>query len=193
VFFIAVYAGSGLIASDRRANALQIYLSKPLLRVEYVFGKLAVLLVFLLAVTWVPAIVLLIVQVMFAGNFTFFLENLFLFPAITLSAFIQTITASATMLALSSLSRSSRYVAVLYAGVIFFSQAMYGVLYEVTRDSRWAWISFSANMSQLNAFIFRMRPPYDTPWLVSFVVLAAVIALSAVILERRVRGVEVVA
>ena len=193
VFFIAVYAGSGLIASDRRANALQIYLSKPLLRVEYVFGKLAVLLVFLLAVTWVPAIVLLIVQVMFAGNFTFFLENLFLFPAITLSAFIQTITASATMLALSSLSRSSRYVAVLYAGVIFFSQAMYGVLYEVTRDSRWAWISFSANMSQLNAFIFRMRPPYDTPWLVSFVVLAAVIALSAVILERRVRGLEVVA
>ena len=193
VFFIAVYAGSGLIASDRRANALQIYLSKPLLRVEYVFGKLAVLLVFLLAVTWVPAIVLLIVQVMFAGNFTFFFDNLFLFPAITLSAFIQTITASATMLALSSLSRSSRYVAVLYAGVIFFSQAMYGVLYEVTRDSRWAWISFSANLSQLNAFIFRMRPPYDTPWLVSLLVLAAVIALSAVILERRVRGVEVVA
>ena len=158
VFVMTIYVGAGLIANDRRANALQIYLSKPLLRVEYVFGKLAVLLVFLLAVTWVPAIVLLIVQVMFAGNFTFFFENLFLFPAITLSAFIQTITASATMLALSSLSRSSRYVAVLYAGVIFFSQAMYGVLYEVTRDSRWAWISFSANMSQLNAFIFRMRP-----------------------------------
>jgi ABC-2 type transport system permease protein len=193
VFFIAVYAGSGLIASDRRANALQIYLSKPLLRVEYVFGKLAVLLVFLLAVTWVPAIVLLIVQVMFAGNFTFFVDNIFLFPAITLSAFIQTITVSVTMLALSSLSRSSRYVGVLYAGVIFFTQAMYGVLYEVTRDSGWSWVSFSANLSQVNAFIFRMRPAYDTPWPLSLLVLAAVIALSAVILERRVRGVEVVA
>ena len=193
VFFIAVYAGSGLIATDRRANALQIYLSKPLSRVEYVFGKLAVLLVFLLLVTWVPAIVLLLVQVMFAGDFTFFLDNLFLFPAITLSAFIQAMTVAATMLALSSLSKSSRYVAILYAGLIFFSQAMYRVLYEVTRDSSWAWLSFSANLSQINAFIFRMRPSYDTPWPVSLAVLAAAVALSAVILERRVRGVEVVA
>ena len=193
VFFIAVYAGSGLIATDRRANALQIYLSKPLSRVEYVFGKLAVLLAFLLLVTWVPAIVLLIVQVMFSGDFRFFLDNIFLFPAITLSAFIQTITAAATMLALSSLSKSSRYVGVLYAAVIFFTQAMYGVLYEVTRDTSWAWVSFSANMSQINAFVFRMRPAYETPWPVSLAVLLGAIAVSAVILERRVRGVEVVA
>jgi ABC-2 type transport system permease protein len=193
VFFIAVYAGSGLIASDNRANALQIYLSKPLSRVEYVFGKLAVLLAFLLLVTWVPAIVLLIVQVMFSGDFTFFLDNIFLFPAITLSAFIQALTAAATMLALSSLSKSSRYVGVLYAGVIFFTQAMYGVLYEVTRDTSWAWISFSANMSQINAFVFRMRPAYATPWPVSLAVLLGAIVVSAVILERRVRGVEVVA
>jgi ABC-2 type transport system permease protein len=193
VFLLAVYVGSGLIAQDRKANALQIYLSKPLSRVEYVFGKLAVLLAFLLLVTWVPAIVLLVVQVMFAGDFSFFLDNIFLFPAITLSAFIQTITVAATMLALSSLSRSSRYVGVLYAGVIFFTQAMYGVLYEVTRDTSWAWVSFSANMSQINAFVFRMRPAYATPWPVSLAVLLGAIVVSALILERRVRGVEVVA
>src|SRR4051794_38967316 len=28
VFFVTIYAGAGLIANDRRANALQIYLSK---------------------------------------------------------------------------------------------------------------------------------------------------------------------
>jgi len=43
VFFVTVYVGAGLIANDRRANALQIYLSKPLTRAEYVFGKLAIL------------------------------------------------------------------------------------------------------------------------------------------------------
>src|SRR5215217_5543368 len=83
VFFVTVYVGAGLIANDRRANALQIYLSKPLTRAEYVFGKLAILMTFLLLVTWLPAIVLLIVQISFAGNFTFFRNNLFLFPAIT--------------------------------------------------------------------------------------------------------------
>src|SRR6266850_4037545 len=75
VFFITVYVGSGLIANDRRANALQIYLSKPLSRAEYIFGKLAILMAFLLLITWVPAIMLLIVQILFAGNFTFVHNN----------------------------------------------------------------------------------------------------------------------
>src|SRR2546430_4878839 len=89
VFFITVYVGAGLIANDRRANALQVYLSKPLTRAEYVFGKLAILMTFLLLVTWVPAIVLLLVQIGFAGNFTIFVNNLYLFPAITLFAFLE--------------------------------------------------------------------------------------------------------
>jgi len=68
VFFITLYVGSGLIANDRRANALQIYLSKPLTRVDYVVGKLATLLIFLTFVTWVPGILLLLMQILFAGS-----------------------------------------------------------------------------------------------------------------------------
>ena len=126
VFFVTVYVCAGLIANDRRANALQIYLSKPLTRAEYVFGKLAILMTFLALVTWLPAIVLLIVQIAFAGSFTFFRSNAFLFPAITLLTFIEIVLSSTTMLALSSLSKSSRYVAILYTAVIFFTQAIYG-------------------------------------------------------------------
>ena len=192
VFFITVYAGAGLIANDRRANALQIYLSKPITRTEYVFGKLAILMAFLLLVTWLPAIVLLIVQIAFAGNFTFFRNNVFLFPAITLFAFIQVTLVSTAMLALSSLSNSGRYVGILYAAVLFFTQAIYGVLYAVTRTTIFAWVSFSANLSQIGDVIFRLPHRYDTPWPVSLVVTAAVVAASALILERRVRGVEVV-
>src|SRR5437773_6237905 len=112
VFFITVYAGAGLIANDRRANALQIYLSKPLTRAEYVFGKLAILMTFLLLVTWLPAIVLLIVQISFAGNFTFFKNNLFLFPPITVFSLIEAAVGATSMLALSSLSTYSRYVGI---------------------------------------------------------------------------------
>src|SRR5881628_3681076 len=122
VFFVTVYVGAGLIANDRRANALQIYLSKPLTRAEYVFGKLAILMAFLLLITWVPAIMLLIVQILFAGNFTFVRNNFYLFPAVTLFAFIEAGVVSAAMLALSSLSNSSRFVGILYAALIFFSQ-----------------------------------------------------------------------
>ena len=121
MFFITVYVGRGLIANDRRANALQIYLSKPLTRLEYIFGKLAILMAFLLLVTWVPAVVLLLVQVLFPGSFAFVLENLHLLPAITVFSFIQVVTVASAMLALSSLSNSSRFVGILYAGLIFFS------------------------------------------------------------------------
>jgi ABC-2 type transport system permease protein len=193
VFFVTVYAGAGLIANDRRANALQIYLSKPLTRVEYVFGKLAVLMTFLLLITWVPAILLLLVQIAFAGNFTFFTNNLFLFPAITVLAFIEVLLASATMLALSSLSKSSRYVGILYAAVIFFSSAIYRVVYAVTRSTSLSWLSFSASVEQVGNVIFRLKAPYDTPWPVSLLVIAGLVGLSAFVLERRVRGIEVVA
>ena len=40
VFMVTVFVGSGLIAADRRANALQVYLSKPLMRIEYIAGKM---------------------------------------------------------------------------------------------------------------------------------------------------------
>ena len=193
VFFITVYVGAGLIANDRRANALQIYLSKPLTRAEYIFGKLAILMSFLLLVTWVPAIVLLIVQISFAGNFAFLKNNLYLFPAISVFASIQVTMVAAAMLALSSLSKSSRYVAILYAAVIFFSQAIYGVLTVVTRSTQLSWISFPANLSQLGDVIFRLPPKYDTPWPVALLMIVGLIIVSGFILERRVRGIEVVA
>ncbi|HMJ81717.1 MAG TPA: ABC transporter permease subunit [Vicinamibacterales bacterium] len=193
VFFVTVYVGAGLIANDRRANALQIYLSKPLTRAEYIFGKLAILMAFLLLITWVPALLLLIVQIAFAGNFTFLMHNLYLFPAITVFAFIQVTMVAAAMLALSSLSKSSRYVAILYAAVIFFSQAIYGVLTVVTRSSQMSWISFPANLSQLGDVIFRLPARYATPWPVALLMIVGLIVVSGFILERRVRGIEVVA
>jgi len=193
VFFVTVYVGAGLIANDRRANALQIYLSKPLTRAEYVFGKLAILMTFLALVTWLPAILLLIVQISFAGNFTFFRNNAFLFPAITVFSFVQVTMVATAMLALSSLSKSSRYVGILYAAVIFFTQAIYGVLYAVTRSTSMSWVSFSANLTQIGDVIFRQPLKYDTPWQVSLLMIVGLIVLSAVVLERRVRGVEVVA
>jgi ABC-2 type transport system permease protein len=193
VFFITVYVGAGLIANDRRANALQIYLSKPLTRAEYVFGKLAILMAFLLLITWVPAIVLLMVQIAFAGNFTFFRNNLFLFPAITLFSFVEVVMVSAAMLALSSLSNSSRYVGILYAALIFFSQALYGVLTFVTGGSAIAWVSLPADLTQVGNAIFRLPPRYQTPWVVSLMMIVGLVVLSGLILEKRVRGVEVVA
>jgi ABC-2 type transport system permease protein len=192
VFFVTVFVGAGLIAGDRRANALQIYLSKPLARAEYVFGKFVILATFLLMVTWLPAVLLLLLQVAFAGNFTFFSNNIYLFPAITLFSFIEVTAVSAAILALSSLSKSGRYVAVLYAAVTFFSQAIFGVVTVATRSTQLSWISYAANIAQIGDLIFRLPLRYATPWPVSLLMLTLLIVASGLVLERRIRGVEVV-
>lgn len=192
LFFITVYAGTGLIANDRRANALQIYLSKPLTRAEYICGKFGVLLVLLLCVTWVPAVLLLVIQIMFTGSFRFVLSNLFLLPAITLYSLIQVTSVGAAMLALSSLSKSSRYVGVLYAGLIFFSQAVYGIVRGMTHDSTLAWLSVPLDLQQIGDAVFRLEPRFNMPVWSAFLVIGLLIAVSALVLERRVRGIEVV-
>ena len=192
VFVITVYVGAGLIANDRRANALQIYLSKPLMRTEYIAGKLAVLFVFLTLVTLVPALLLLLLQGMFAGTFAFLRNNVFLIPAITMASLIQVLLASFTMLALSSLSKSARFVGIMYVGILFFSKAVFGVLYAITGSSSVSWISFGDCLAQVVDVIFRLKPRYTTPWSVSLLVIIGLIVVSISILERRVRGVEVV-
>jgi ABC-2 type transport system permease protein len=193
VFLVTIYIGAGLIAQDRRANALQIYLSKPLSRLEYIAGKMAILIVFLLLVTLVPALLLLLGQIVLSGSFAFARANLFLIPAITLYATIEVLVVAFAMLALSSLSTSSRYVAVLFAGAMFFTEAVFATLRGVTGSTAASWVSFSASLAQLGDAIFRLTPRYDTPVVVSMIVLAGLVAVSASVLERRVRGVEVVA
>jgi ABC-2 type transport system permease protein len=192
VFVVTIYVGAGLIANDRRANALQIYLSKPLMRTEYIAGKAAVLFVFLMLVTWVPAMLLLFVQVMFAGNFQFVQKNLFLFPAITVASLLQVLLATFTMLALSSLSKSSRYVSILYTGVILFTRSIYFVLYGITGSSSMSWISPVESLAQVIDVVFRLPARYLTPWQVSLIAIVGLIVVSISVLERRVRGVEVV-
>ena len=192
VFIVTIYVGAGLIANDRRANALQIYLAKPLMRSEYIAGKAAVLFAFLLGVTLLPALLLLLLQVMFAGSFAFLNKNLFLFPAITVASLLQALVSTFTMLALSSLSKSARYVGILYAGILFFTAAIYGAMLAITGSTKLSWLSLGSNLAQVVDVIFRLKPRYATPWPVSLIVILGLVALSISVLERRVRGVEVV-
>jgi ABC-type transport system involved in multi-copper enzyme maturation permease subunit len=191
-FFVTVYVGAGLIAADRRANALQLYLSKPLLRLEYIAGKLGTLMIYLAVVTLLPGLLLLVMQIVLSGSLDLHRAYPGLVPAVVLASLLRIVVPATAMLALSSLSTSSRYVAVMYAGLLFVSEALYAVMVFVTGSSRVAWISFSRNMDVVTDAVFQVSPRYDTPVLVSLLVLLAVVAVASSVLERRVRGVEVV-
>jgi len=192
IFFITVYVGSGLIADDIRANALQLYLSRPITRTQYVAGKAAILMAALAAVTFVPAMLLLLLVPAFAGSMTFLRDNLVLIPAITAYSVIQITLSAFLILALSSLSKSRWFVAILYAGLAFFTHAVFGVLGAAVEGSSFSWVSIFANVRQVGDVLFRMTPRHDTHPLISAAVIALIIAASAFVLRRRIRAIEVV-
>jgi ABC-2 type transport system permease protein len=191
VFFITIYAGAGLIANDRQANALQLYLSKPITRHDYIAGKMATLAVFLIAVTWVPAMLLLALQVLFSGSLEFVSTHPRLVPAITITSLLQVALASMTMLALSSLSRSRRFAAMLYALVTIFAGAVEGVLQTATGAAGWVLLSPQNTLAAITDALFGIEP--DIPATVAFIAIVAVMAVCVAVLERRVRAVDVVA
>lgn len=193
VFFITIYAGAGLIASDRQSNALQLYLSKPITRLDYIGGKLLSLAVFLAAVTWVPAMLLFVLQILFSGSLDFLVNHPRLLPAITIAAGLQVTLAAMTMVALSSLSRSRRFAAMLYAGLVIFAGLLDSVLEAVTHNGAWVLISPQNTLLFVVRAIFN-GPPDNIALLGGAVTALAVLLIACVVtLERRVRAVDVVA
>jgi len=191
VFFITIYAGAGLIASDRQANALQLYLSKPITRHDYIVGKLATLAAFLIAVTWVPAMMLLMLQVLFSGSLEFVSTHPRLVPAITITAALQVALASMMMLALSSLSRSRRFAAMLYALVTIFAGTIERVLQTATGAAGWVLLSPQNTLLVITDALFGIEP--EIPVTIALIAIVTLMAICVAVLERRVRAVDVVA
>ncbi len=190
--FLLIVGASGAIADDRRANALQVYLSKPLTRVEYITGKLFAPFAFVLSVTLVPALLLLIVHVAFAGSLTFVTQNLFLLPAILLYSVVLALVGTFTMVALSSLSKSRRFTALTFTGLFFFTTAMYQALQRITGSQLWALMSPRDLLSVIGDAAFRMPGQRAVPLWAALLAAMVIIGISVAVLEKRIRGVEVV-
>lgn len=190
--FLLIVGASGAIADDRRANALQVYLSKPLTRVEYIAGKLFAPLAFVLSVTLLPALLLLVVHVAFAGSLTFVTRNLYLLPAIVLYSVAIGMLGTFTMVALSSLSKSRRFTALTYTGLFFFTTAMYQALRNITGSRLWALMSPRDLLEVIGDAAFRIPGQRALPLWAALLAVTVMIGLSVLVLERRIRGVEVV-
>ena len=190
--FLLIVGASGAVADDRRANALQVYLSKPLTRVEYIAGKLFAPLTFVLGVTLLPALLLLVVHVAFAGSLTFVTQNLYLLPAILLYSLALALLGTFTMVALSSLSKSRRFTALTFTGLFFFTSAMYIALQRITGSTLWALLSPRDLLTVIGDAAFRMPGERALPLWVALLGVAAIIGASVLVLDRRIRGVEVV-
>jgi ABC-2 type transport system permease protein len=133
---LILLVGPGLISLDLRFNALPLYFSRPLRRIDYFLGKLGVIMAFLFMVMILPSIVAYILGLAFSLDITILRDTFGILMASVAYGLIIAFSAGFLILALSALSRNSRYVALLWVGLWFVSGIVSTVLQSVDSEQR---------------------------------------------------------
>jgi ABC-2 type transport system permease protein len=138
IFFImllVLMAGPNLISRDLRFNALPLYFSRPLTRLDYFLGKLGVIAALVAAVAVVPAVTAYVLGVCFSLDLGVIRDTWRLLAASVVYGLVIVASAGTLMLALSSLSRRSLYVGIAWLGLWVISATVAGVLGGIHRET----------------------------------------------------------
>ena len=192
IVMILVVSAAGLISEDLKHNALQLYFSRPLQKKDYVLGKAAIVFFFLLSLTLMPGFLFIIFKLLFAGSFRFIVAYPWLPLSIISYSALVSLFFCFYALFLSSLSKNRTYVAVLIFAIYLFTDILSAFFFESFKNHAFALISLKVNIQQVGAFLFGQKPAHPLHWSLSFLILAAVCFPGAIILRRKVKGVEIV-
>jgi ABC-2 type transport system permease protein len=146
---LVLLVGPNLISQDLRFNAVPLYLSKPVRRIDYFLGKFGVIAVFLGAVAVMPSLVAYVLGLCFSLDLGVMRATWRVLAAALAYGCIIVLSAGALMLALSSLSRNSRYVGMMWIGMWIVSGVTAGILTETVRKEWCPLISYTGNLSRL--------------------------------------------
>jgi ABC-type transport system involved in multi-copper enzyme maturation permease subunit len=213
-FILTVLVAPPLISRDLANNALPLYLCRPLSRVEYVLGKMAVVAFLLSLVTWVPGLLIFLFQASLAG-FGWLAANLWMIGSIVAAFAVWIVLLSLLALAISALVKW-RVVASGALLAIFFVPSAFGEIVNqlfLTRNgslvSLWATVNsiwrglfwlFERRSGSIRGTVsnpiydqqFFDITLYEPPLWASWLVIAAVCGVCTLILARKVRAYEVI-
>ena len=214
---LVVIIGPNLISQDIRYNAMPLYLSRPLTRLDYFAGKLGTIAAFLVAVMIVPAVLSYVIGLAFSLNYRVFTNTYWLVPACLAYGAIVVLVAGLFMLAISSMTKNSRHVAAIWIGIWMVGWASAGILGEpTTLNLKWGpLVSLTNNFGRLRDALlgtsvgfakvqkanmkmfaqgmdFEMPNPFawNYPWSWSAYVLLGLLGLSLCILTTRVKSLD---
>jgi ABC-type transport system involved in multi-copper enzyme maturation permease subunit len=118
---LILLVGPNLVSQDLRFNAIPLYFSRPLRRFDYFLGKLGVIAGFLGMVMIVPAVLAWVLGVIFSLKMSIIADTWRLPLGGIGYGLVVAISAGLFVLALSSLTRNSRYVSAMWIGVWLFT------------------------------------------------------------------------
>jgi ABC-2 type transport system permease protein len=190
---LAALTGPGLIAPDLANNALPLYFSRPLTRVEYVLSRMVVL-GGLLALTFLlPGIFLFVLQCSMAGA-AWAMQNLWMLFGLTVGALLWILMLTLLAVACSAWVRWRVIAGALIIGIFLVSAgAAEFVRNTISNDSAWylnpAFLMGRVWVAMLDAESVLEEPLSPTLCLLLLAVIGGVLVA---LIERRLRPLEVV-
>jgi ABC-2 type transport system permease protein len=202
--FLAAFIGPGQVSPDLANNALSLYLARPFSRVEYVFGKMSVLMVLMSLMTWVPGLLLFGLQGYLEGG-GWAQDNARTAWGFFLGSWVWILLLSLLALALSAWVKWKPAAGALVFGVFFIGAAFGATINAVQRTnwgslfsvgylvgSVWAQLMEGATRTTNGAVFFRVPIGEELPIGWCWFGLALVAGASLYMLARKIRGAEVV-
>lgn len=192
ILLICVFGGSGIIANDLKSNALQLYFSKPLTRLDYIIGKVATILLMLECITAVPCILLFIEHAVLSQDLTFLRENYWLIGSIIAYSLVLNLPITFLTLALSSITRSYRYSAIILVGIVLGTTVISGLFKIIFRGSNWTnFLMYWYNVGVIGRGLFGMKDEFSE-WQWSLAIMLVLTITCFLIMFRKIKGVEIV-
>ena len=213
-FILTVIVAPPLISRDLANNALPLYLCRPLSRVEYVLGKMAVVGFLLSLITWVPGLLIFFFQASLAGV-GWLWSNLWMVWSIFIGSMVWIILLSLLALAVSSIVKWRVVASGALLGMFFVPSAFAEIVNSLFLTKSAHLISLWATMNSIWLGLFRLferqtgsvrgtvsNPIYERqffdiallepPLWASWLVVALICAVCVWLLSRRVRAYEVI-
>ena len=213
-FILTVLVAPPLISRDLANNALPLYLSRPLSRVEYVLGKMAVVGFLLSLVTWVPGSLIFLFQASL-GGFTWLWSNFWMLGAIFVGSMVWIILLSLIALSISSLVKWRVVASGAILGLFFVPSAFGEIINNLFLTRAGHLVSLWATMNSLWRGLLGLferqtgairgtvtNPIYDKeffdivllepPLWASWLVIIVVCGICVWLLSRKVRAYEVI-
>ena len=190
-FLLTTLVGPSLVAPDLANGAMSLYLSRPFSRTQYVAGKMTILLLLLSLITWIPGILLYLIQAGCTG-WDWMRGHAWLAGSIVLGLWIWIVVLSLIALALSAWVKWKIAAGALILGVFFAGAGFGAVIKNVTRTHYGAFIDLMQVVRTIWLDLFRNDSRTDLSVTEAWVVLGVTCALCLWLLAKRIRAFEVV-
>jgi len=189
--FLAALTCPGLVAPDLTDNALPLYFTRPLTRWSYALARLTVIVGMLSVVTWIPGVLLFLLQVSMAGG-SWFLTNWTLGGAVVIGFLLWLLFLSLVAIATSAYVK---WKMVAGAVTLAFFFVLAGVAEMVNNIFRVTWghaMNPAWAVNRIWCSLLGVTPPEGPGAGASLLALIGFILLLVVVIERKLRPVEIV-